>query len=772
MAESDSDRSTSTTSSKKLARLQSKKRKYEAYLNLTEQGGTEEKNPKQPKTEETPEALVESLSKLRNSIRSTPKFDKLSPSLKLGGKGKEAKWSWPGEPGHEENGKGSALYLHDIMCLLLVALKGRESPHITQWCRLLKNNNISHIAVILVNGLSVENLTVSPEWFPQMKGLFPEGGVLITPASMYSVTTEAEITQVPLTLTAGGKLTMEFGELHKAVEAGVVFNIYKLFLPMEEETEFDEAKRKDCQVSLSAPHPSDVLPRMMLLLNPVQMINEGYPLAQTSKLKGYVFSRTSYAPVHNRSPLYAVDCEMCLTSARLNELTRVTMVDEDENTVLDELVKPYNRIINYLTQYSGITRKMLEPVTTRIEDIQRKFQRLLPPDAILVGQSLNCDLHALKIIHPYVIDTGCIFNITGTRPRKTKLKTLCSLFLGEEIQTGNDGHCSKEDSVAALRLVKLRLQKGAFFGDAVIDRCEAEVMKKAKQLAESGDVIEESTFGMVNDEESVKPNLALQSEEKLAVASKSEDKSDVASKSEDKSDVASKSEDKSEVPSKLEDKSDATSKSEDKSNATLKSEDEADATLKSEDEAEANLKLEDESDAALKSEDRSDATSKSKRRFPKHRNLKKLKKKNLVPDNLKGFVSCVFSYLGKSGRTATIIGTEDRLSNYPYFVSNCATAKRIETNDEAVEATKAEIGTSFLSITGLDGTSQGARGKVTREGVEKVDAHIKDIVDACQDNALVVVLLEGAFDEDTQVVEHAVGFVKVKARLRKRRSVD
>ena len=72
-------------------------------------------------------------------------------------------------------------------------------------------------------------------------------------------------------------------------------------------------------------------------------------------------------------------------------------MDSDGKCVLDELVKPQNRILNYLTRFSGITAGMLRSVTTTLRDVQVKILELLPRDTILVGHSVNSDLVALKV---------------------------------------------------------------------------------------------------------------------------------------------------------------------------------------------------------------------------------------------------------------------------------------------------------------------------------------------------------------------------------------
>lgn len=85
-----------------------------------------------------------------------------------------------------------------------------------------------------------------------------------------------------------------------------------------------------------------------------------------------------------------------------------------------------------------------------------------------VGQSLNCDLNAMKLMHPYVIDTSVIFNVSGDRNRKAKLQLLAKSFLGEEIQTNKTGHSSIEDSTACLKLTKLKLSRDIYYGDVAM----------------------------------------------------------------------------------------------------------------------------------------------------------------------------------------------------------------------------------------------------------------------------------------------------------------
>jgi RNA exonuclease 1 len=113
---------------------------------------------------------------------------------------------------------------------------------------------------------------------------------------------------------------------------------------------------------------------------------------------------------------------------------------------------------------------MLEPITTTLQDIQKKLVGILNPHTILLGHSLNSDLTALKLTHPYIIDTALLFPHPRGPPLKQSLKFLSQKFLGREIQKGHGttgpgaGHDSIEDARTCLDLVKQKCEKGREWG--------------------------------------------------------------------------------------------------------------------------------------------------------------------------------------------------------------------------------------------------------------------------------------------------------------------
>ncbi|XP_078095963.1 RNA exonuclease 5 isoform X1 [Mustelus asterias] len=193
------------------------------------------------------------------------------------------------------------------------------------------------------------------------------------------------------------------------------------------------------------------------LLSEEELTRNDYPVADIHASEGFVQSGCT-AKVTDNSPLLGLDCEMCLTT-KGNELTRVSLVNAEGHCVMDELVKPDNLILNYLTRFSGITKMMMMPVKTKLRDVQAKLKKILPNDAVLVGHSLNNDLKALKMIHPNVIDTSLLF--ARGWGQRFKLKVLVKSILGREIQSEQVvGHDASEDARAALELAQYFIDHG------------------------------------------------------------------------------------------------------------------------------------------------------------------------------------------------------------------------------------------------------------------------------------------------------------------------
>ncbi|XP_038206342.1 RNA exonuclease 5 [Zerene cesonia] len=352
------------------------------------------------------------------------------------------------------------LVLTDIQHLLLHSLLGNLNlSQPPRWYVIDKCNHVSQTTCLIFEGISIKHWEQHKEKMININKICEDFVEILTP-SVYKGSLVKELALVPLSETEKEAIIQKYGSMNLALDIRKdLMVMMKAVFPINDS--FSEINYKESK---------DQFPRTQLILSTWQLIEENYPVPLKGKLKNiysdYVLSKDEYKSVTPDSPMFGLDCEMCITNVG-SELTRVSVVNEKHEVVYESLVKPYNNITDYLTRYSGITKSKLENVTKRLEDVQKDLQELLPPDAILVGQSLNLDLHALKMMHPYVIDTSLIYNFTGERTRKPKLKTLAKEFLNEDIQSNKNGHCSVEDSLASLKLVQLKLSKNIEFGDAV-----------------------------------------------------------------------------------------------------------------------------------------------------------------------------------------------------------------------------------------------------------------------------------------------------------------
>jgi len=77
----------------------------------------------------------------------------------------------------------------------------------------------------------------------------------------------------------------------------------------------------------------------------------------------------------------------------------------------------------------------------------------------LIGHSLDSDLRALKMIHDTICDTTMIFPHKRGLPFRRALRNLTAEYLKEIIQDNAEGHDSKEDAIAAMKLVMWRIRE-------------------------------------------------------------------------------------------------------------------------------------------------------------------------------------------------------------------------------------------------------------------------------------------------------------------------
>lgn len=169
-----------------------------------------------------------------------------------------------------------------------------------------------------------------------------------------------------------------------------------------------------------------------------------------------------------RDIYFALDCEMVgvgpegLDSA----VARVTVVNWEEEIVLDTFVKVPVPVTDYRTFVSGITAEDIDEHSSAVSLREcREAVLTLLRGKILIGHALQNDLQALGITHPWTDtrDTAVYppymrEHVDQTTKEKVlvprKLRDLSWEKLHKQIQYIGKNHCPVEDALAALNLYK------------------------------------------------------------------------------------------------------------------------------------------------------------------------------------------------------------------------------------------------------------------------------------------------------------------------------
>ncbi|KAI5809378.1 ribonuclease H-like domain-containing protein, partial [Pyronema omphalodes] len=166
------------------------------------------------------------------------------------------------------------------------------------------------------------------------------------------------------------------------------------------------------------------------------------------------------APVAGSSKRKAVvlDCEMGGSHFNRNELIWVSVVDFfTGETLIHEFVKPSTEILDWRTQFSGVSGSMassLEAEKKLLDGWQQARQQLLgliDSETIIIGHALHNDLYQLRLIHRRVVDTALtIPRITG---KKHSVQSLSLELLEKVVQSSAHGHDCLEDTLSARELL-------------------------------------------------------------------------------------------------------------------------------------------------------------------------------------------------------------------------------------------------------------------------------------------------------------------------------
>ena len=149
--------------------------------------------------------------------------------------------------------------------------------------------------------------------------------------------------------------------------------------------------------------------------------------------------------------LVAVDCEMVETVLG-HEIGRVSVVDSQGSTLYDTFVRPRGRVVDFLTEHSGLDQRILE-LGANFEDMRGNLARIIGKNTIILGHSLENDLSALKVHHTKLIDTSHIY--LSKENKRLRLQELVLKYVGRYTQRGE--HCSLEDARSCLGLLKCRV---------------------------------------------------------------------------------------------------------------------------------------------------------------------------------------------------------------------------------------------------------------------------------------------------------------------------
>jgi RNA exonuclease 4 len=153
----------------------------------------------------------------------------------------------------------------------------------------------------------------------------------------------------------------------------------------------------------------------------------------------------------------ALDCEFveCVDG---EQVARISIVGENGEELFDSYIRPESRIIDYRTEFSGVTFGHLRKAPTWAA-VLRDVHKVLY-NRVLVGHTLYKDLEVMRMTGwkgiKSMVDVSR-YSQYKEGGKVQALKKLTAVFLGRDIQIGK--HSSLQDAKATMELFILRKDK-------------------------------------------------------------------------------------------------------------------------------------------------------------------------------------------------------------------------------------------------------------------------------------------------------------------------
>ncbi|RTE73091.1 hypothetical protein BHE90_012490 [Fusarium euwallaceae] len=160
----------------------------------------------------------------------------------------------------------------------------------------------------------------------------------------------------------------------------------------------------------------------------------------------------------------AFDCEMAGVEGGRSEVVSICAVDFFTGEILmNSLVKPREPISEWRSHIHGITPSIMSIAVTLQQALdgweaaREELWKHINEHTVLVGQSLQNDLKALRVVHIKVVDTAIVtaeaaFGKGKRTGRRWGLELLCKDLLHVQIRLGSGIHDGLEDAMAAREL--------------------------------------------------------------------------------------------------------------------------------------------------------------------------------------------------------------------------------------------------------------------------------------------------------------------------------